>query len=950
MSVVDVQGSDEALGNPGEQHGAEALGSPGAQRRDESLGDPGGQRSDEALRDPLLFTRMVVPDRPARSLRRHRLARHLDEGLATPLTLVNGPAGAGKTLAVADWAAGLDRPVAWLTAESGDRRPGEFWAYLLESLRRAGVALAVRVPADAVRVDRRMLALLAEELRARDDGVVAVVDEFERVTGADVAEQVEFVLRHAGGGLRLVLVARTEPLLPLHRYRVAGQLTEVRGAELAFTDDEAALLLELHGLRLPSATVHALVERTRGWAAGLRLCAMAALEADDPEVYLKEFEADRGAVADFLLAEVLARQPGDAQDLLLRTSVLRRFDPPLANALTGRSDAEPLLVGLHRENAFVEPLGHGWYRLHPLFREILLAHLRVRLPGLEPELHRRAAHRLLRSGDLAEALTHAAAAGDWDFAADALVDDLALGQYFTGLHAGGLRRLFAGMGAMETKETLGTPGALGTVESTDGDGTSGSLAPPSPSPSAGLLHAARAFGARDIGLGFARLARADQGMAGGEGSPRARVCSAFLHGVGARLTGDPDLATRALHDFSAACTDVPSALLGRHPELRALLLVQVGAAYVWGGRFEEARAVLAGAVSGDDPSGGPRAEALELLALIDQLYGWPRRAERKVPVGAGTGLGALVLAAVAIERDDLDRAQALLDETTETTERTGTTDTTAIAGMAEAARAVTATAAPAPPLPPPGPLFDAVRALVRARLMLARGHPRGVAPTPPDTTPTPSPWIDAQRAALALAGAPAARRAEAAEGLAAAGHPAPLGAVEAAWLLLAAGRARDAAALVGRVRGDHRAGPAVTVRAALVRARLAELAGDAGAARRLLGQALLDGRRERLRRPFLDAGAWVEPLLSTEPLDELAAGWLPYGEGVSGEPPPVGELSEREREVLRRLAGMMSAQEIAADLCVSVNTVKTHLKGVYRKLAVNRRNDAVRRARELGLL
>ncbi|MEV7285603.1 LuxR C-terminal-related transcriptional regulator [Streptomyces sp. NPDC093252] len=883
-------------------------------------------RSDDPLGDPLLFTRTVVPDRPARALRRARLTRHLDQGLATPLTLVNGAAGAGKTVAVAEWAAGLGRPVAWLTAEAGDRRPGEFWAYLLESLRRAGVAPALRVPADAVRVDRRMLALLAEQLRGRDDGgVVAVVDAFEQVTGGEVAEQIEFVLRHAGGGLRLVLVARTEPLLPLHRYRVAGQLTEVRGAELAFTDDETALLLELHGLRLPSATVHALVERTGGWAAGLRLCAMAALEADDPEIYLKEFEADRGAVADFLLAEVLAQQSGDAQDLLLRTSVLRRFSPPLANALTGRSDAEPLLVGLHRDNAFVEPLGHNWYRLHPLFREILRAHLRVRLPGLEPELHRRAARRLLGSGDLAEALTHAAAAGDWDFAAGALVDDLALGQYFTGLRAGGLQRLFAGMEGMEGMEGVGgcRPLSSSTV----------------------LLHAARAFRARDIRLGFALLARADRG----EVSPATRVCSAFLHGVGARLTGDPDLATRALHDFSAACTDVPAALLGRHPELRALLLVQVGGAYVWGGRFEEARAVLTEAAPGGDPCDGPRAEARELLALIDHLYGWPRRAERKVPAGgAGTGLGALVLAAVAIERDDLDRARALLDETAGGTDTSQGRETSTAGGTLS------------------DPLLDAVRALVRARLTLARGHPRGVVP---GIVPgaTPSPWIDARRAALALASgrAEAAEAAEAAEVLAGAGCPAPLDAVEGAWLLLAAGRARAAAALVGRVRGDHRAGPAVTVRAALVRARLAELAGDTGTARRLLGQALLDGRRERLRRPFLDAGAWLGPLLTAPPLDELAAGWLPCGNAVGGgavggdgvgggavggDSPPVGELSEREREVLRRLAGMMSTQEIAADLCVSVNTVKTHLKGVYRKLAVNRRNDAVRRARELGLL
>ncbi|MFE2039360.1 response regulator transcription factor, partial [Streptomyces sp. NPDC059477] len=227
----------------------------------------------------------------------------------------------------------------------------------------------------------------------------------------------------------------------------------------------------------------------------------------------------------------------------------------------------------------------------------------------------------------------------------------------------------------------------------------------------------------------------------------------------------------------------------------------------------------------------------------------------------------------------------------------------------------------------------------------------------------PSPWVEEQRALiLACARLAGGRGEEAGEVVAEAvgelvgGDPgeygSALGAVEAARVLLAAGRAEDAAGLVRRVRGDRHAGPAVTVRASLVRARLALAAGDTPGARRLVGQALLDGRRERLRRPFLDARDWIGPLLTTPPLAELAASWLPYGPpvAVAGTAPLVGELSAREREVLRGLAAMMSTQDIAADLCVSVNTVKTHLKGVYRKLAVNRRNDAVRRARELGLL
>ncbi len=158
-------------------------------------------------------------------------------------------------------------------------------------------------------MDHTLLARLAADLSVRDRPVVVVLDEYDRVTDPEIADQLEFVLHHAGRGMRLIFVTRTEPLLPLHRYRAAGDMTEIRDAELAFTPEEAAALLELHGLRLSVHAARGLVERTRGWAAGLRLCALAAQERPDPETYLKEFEADRSTVADFLLAEVLKRQP-----------------------------------------------------------------------------------------------------------------------------------------------------------------------------------------------------------------------------------------------------------------------------------------------------------------------------------------------------------------------------------------------------------------------------------------------------------------------------------------------------------------------------------------------------------------------------------------------------------------------------------------------------------------
>ncbi|WP_242427208.1 MULTISPECIES: LuxR C-terminal-related transcriptional regulator [unclassified Streptomyces] len=893
------------------------------------------------LGDPFLRTRIVPPTLPATFLRRPRLVERLGPAPGTPLTLVNGPAGAGKTLLAADWAAGLGRPVAWLTAEAGDERPAVFWTYVLQALRGSGTPLrpALAVRPDAPGVDPRLLEALAAELCELAEPAVLVIDEFDRVTSPEVAEQLALVLRHAGPGLRLVIGTRTEPLMPLHGYRLAGRLTEIRAAELAFTREEAGALLDLHGLSLSADAVGALVDRTRGWAAGLRLCALAARESPDPEAYLKDFEADRSTVADFLLAEVLKGRSEEAQDLLLRVSVLTRFDPGLANALTGRIDAEPLLCALVRENAFVEALGHSSYRLHPLFREILRAHLRERLPALEPELHRRAARWLRRSGSLYETLAHSTAAGEWGFAADALVEDLAMGQLFTGLRSDDLVRLCSAM----------PPEATGTAPE--------------------LVRAALDLSRYDLPRGLAHLRRAGEQLADSPASeaPEAQLGRALLEALAARLTGCPVRAERAAEAAERLRQEVPARLLEGHPEHGALLGTHLGSALLWAGRFEDARATLTSVAesSRSDSVALPLEESREHLALIDHLNGWPGRAERRVLAGAagteaepppepgpgradasagpapvpglglgpGLALGRIVLAAVAVDRDELDRARALLDETAQLDAATH------------------------------DPVTSAGRALALGRLLLVEGHPRAAAAAahPAVAAAVDSPWASGHEALVVSAAHLAEGRPEqAAELLGDVTPDHPAVAVEAARILLDAGRAEAAAELVDGIRAGGRAGPAVTVRAALVRAHVAEEAGDGDTARKLVAQALLDARRERLRRPFLDARPWIRHLLAVPPLRELAAGWLTPGPAAAAAPgaaaadpaPPLAVvgLSERERDVLRRLALMMSTEEIAADLYLSVNTVKTHLKGAYRKLAVNRRNDAVRRARELGLL
>ncbi|MGW7528964.1 LuxR C-terminal-related transcriptional regulator [Streptomyces sp. NPDC054783] len=873
----------------------------------------------DPLGEPFLRTRFALPARPAVFLRRPRLDEHLDQAFGTPLTMVNGSAGAGKTLLVADWAARQRQPVAWFTTEAGDQGCGVFWAYVLEALRAAGVPLPsdIGCPGDASRVDHGLLSRLAHELNGLERPVILVLDEFDRVTSARIAEQLEFVLHHAGRGLLLVVVTRTEPLLPLHRYRAAGAMTEIRGAELAFTVEEAAALLELHGLRLPTAAVRALVERTGGWAAGLRLCALAARQSPDPSAYLRDFEAGRSTIADFLLTEVLKRQPVRVQDLLLRVSVVERFSPELVAELTGRGGTEPILAALHSQNAFVEDLGHSWYRLHPLFGEILRAHLRFRSPGLETELHRRAAQWLHASGALPEALAHGAAAGDWNFTTRTLVDDLAIGQLFTGLRANDLTELFSRMG------------------------------PEATSAAADLVRAARELSRGDVERGLIQLRRAEERL---DARPDAatRLSLVLLQSLAARLTGSPGMAEQAVATAERLWGEVPAELLDSHPEFSALLLTHVGSARLWAGRFDDARAALSTVAGcpGGVSTALPREDSLGQLALIDYLNGWLCRAERKAqaalreterfglrdPGFPGAGLGQLVLAAVAVDRDELRAARALLDE-------------------AAAASGV-----------PRDPVTAAGRSLATSRLLLSRGEPRAAAAAADLDVRAlvDSPWAEVQTALVASAAHLAEGRTDSAlkvlDDLSSDGEPA--WAAELAWARFAAGNQETALELLDSIRTHRHTGPRAAVQCALVRAGAAQET-DVAAARKLLAGALLQARRERLRRPFLEAGPRIRHLLDSPPLQDLAAGWLtsghpapPGGPGAAGDGSclVVEELSGREREVVGRLAELMSTEEIAADLYVSVNTVKTHLKSAYRKLGVNGRAEAVRRARDQGLI
>jgi LuxR family maltose regulon positive regulatory protein len=866
-----------------------------------------------------------VPVPPKTFVRRPRLVERLALGVQAPLTLVNGPAGAGKTLLVADWIGMEDAPsrVAWLTVEPEDNGPGVFWTYVLESMRRHGFGPpdSVGSPVRPGQVDHSLLARLAAHLSTVQEPVVLVLDEFDRVAGStEVADELEFVLRHVGDGLRLIIISRTEPLLPLHRYRAAGQVTDIRGADLAFLPQETSELLGRHGMRLSEQDTRALTEWTRGWAAGLRLCILAAQQAEDPVTFLKDFEAGRSTLADFLLAEVLDAQQAETQDLMLRSSILEQIHPALANALTGRDDAEPILDGLQRANAFVESIGHSWYRLHPLFAEILQVHLRVRCPGLEPELHRKAARWLTRAGLFAEALPHAADAGDWEHTASQFVEELAIGQLLTGLDAGRLDRLFFQM----PPDTAG--------------------------PAADLVRTARELTRHDVDRGLDHLSRAQENLYnGGPPSAALRLSCALLRVLAARMIGSAELAEAAAKDVAEAERAIPAERLEPHPELRALMLTDLGSAQLWAGRFDTARSTLSSAaqLSGGPETAFARHECLSRLALIDFLRGWPDRAERHareavaeaerggLPLSGRTGVAELVLAAVALDRDELGATHAHLEQ----------------ASHSSAA--------------PHDPIVIVGLTLLRSRLLLAKGRPKAALHLldeleKPQAAIEPSPWVQ-DRTALAKATAHLAEgRPEAATKiLERDGAAGPESVVAAARARLAVGSDEAALGLLGSLRAGPGEGPAITARVLLVRAQAADALGNTSVAVRLAARALSTARPGQLRRPFLEAGPWLQSLVRRRPALVRGHDWLPptlVGDPRTHDvhrPDPdlmAEPLSEREHEVLERLAQTMSTEEIATDLHLSVNTVKTHLKSIYRKLSATRRSEAVRHARELHLL
>ena len=457
--------------------------------------------------------------------------------------------------------------MAWVSLDT-TKRPTAFWSYVLAALRRCGAVppqnelaeLTVAGPRHQEEHVRR----IARGLSKLPQPVVLILDDFHHIDNPAVLRGLETLLRYPSP-LRLMLLSRSDPRLPLHRLRVAGELTEVRAADLAFRESEATALFHSAGLDLTADQRRILFGRTEGWPTGLRL---AALFARRPEVdrRIEDFSGDIGTVAEYLIEEVLAAQPLATRRFLLYTSVVERLCADLANALTDRSDGQRLLERLEQENAFVVAVGphKRWFRYHPLLADLLRHQLILEDPNVVPSLHRRAAQWFGAHGVALEAVRHAVQARDWP-----LVGRLVITHAAPRLVSAEGPALMALLGEIPANE-LSATAELGTC--------------------AALLR----YGARDYAALPSVVARARAQLAGRDPASRrpTEVVLRVLDIVAARAVGDLPGLIAATSDVLTWLPEIPADVMPAGPQLRALALGNRGVALLWTGETEEAETSL----------------------------------------------------------------------------------------------------------------------------------------------------------------------------------------------------------------------------------------------------------------------------------------------------------------------------------------------------------------------
>lgn len=853
-----------------------------------------------------------------------------------PLVLVSAPAGFGKTTLVAEWLA-ADNSTAWLSLERRDSDPSVFWSYVIAALQKIApdvgsdaAALLEASPASPSSVEA-VVASLVNDLAVVPNDIVLVLDDYHAVESLDVQESMQFLVDHLPPELHLVVASRADPPWPLSGLRARGELVEVRAADLRFTAEEAATYLnDAMGLDLTPAHVDVLEGRTEGWIAALQLAALSLQGRDDPAAFIAGFAGDDRFVVDYLVDEVLDRQPDDIRMFLLETSILTRLSAPLCAAVSGLGDAKGALTTLERSNLFLVALDdrRHWYRYHHLFADVLRARLIDELPDRVADLHRRASDWFEANGDRPEAVRHAMAAEDHARAAD-LVElaipelrqhrqDATQQAWLDALPRGVFENrpllTLALVGArMVTGEVAGVAELLDRID--------GWLDPDQPQDDlvvldhaefrrlpaqAAMYRAAIALLGGDPAATIAHGERAG-GLSGAD-DPVGQGAAAALIGLAHWTMGELDAAER---QYAAAI-----AAFERAGHLADILGCSLGLADI-----QVARGRLGAA-------GRTLTKALELATAHAPLRGTP-----DMHIG---------LSELHLERNELDAA----------------------------AEHLRASLALGPHLALPQHAYR--WRVVDARLRAAGGDFAGALELlreaerqyQTDYSPSMRPvTATTARVQLAAGDVEAAERWATASGLTPDDAPVYLREYQHLTLvrvLLATNRAAEAVSLAQRVHdvagaGGH-GGNAIE---ALVLLTLGlEATGETARALVTLAEALDQPAAEGYVRVFLDAGAPMTALLGSAVRHGRAAGRaeaiLAAAAAPTIRPTPrqqglVDELSGRELDVLRLLRTDLTGPEIAGELVVSINTVRTHTKNIFMKLGVTNRRAAVRRADELGL-
>ncbi|MEV1330626.1 LuxR C-terminal-related transcriptional regulator [Micromonospora costi] len=928
---------------------------------------------------PLLASRLTPPAPPEPVVARPRLLRRLDAGSAGPVTLVSAPAGWGKTTLLASWirlvggSAGegaevrpdgsvdaASRPVpAWVSVEVGDDGD-RLWSYLAAALRdTVDAPEAGPVPDHPPRPDQ--LELLAAALAARERPVLLVLDDLHRVTDPAALTGLEFLLRHAEQRLRLVVGARAGLPLAVHRLRLAGELTEIGPDDLAFTDDEVADLFAAHGVHLPGAALRRLRERTGGWPAVLRFAALALHRQPDVTRWVERFGGDQPEIAGYLHEEVLAAVEPEARDMLRRTALAETVCADLADALTGRGDSGRVLADLAGDGGLLtrDDSRPPWYRCHPLLTDLLRAEL-SRVPDDElRELHLRAAGWYAHNGRPADALRHALTAGRWDLASEIFVAEWPELAPYDGAAPAGPAPTPPPPEAVRRDPEVALACAAERAQA--GDGTAAAAHLRTAATHAGTLPVPH----RDR---FLRLATALEltlaRLAGDPAEVRAAAARLVRNRIApAGRTGGVATAEETPGPTGAG----PRGGATEDADLRAFAGTALGLTELAEGQLPAGR--FARALAAAREAGRPRTELVcaSRSALLQAVRGELRAAEASarealaMPACQGwacrvdCGYAYLALAVVALHRDQPEEAAANLALAAPATgeERDGRPSGARVpAGEATAA---------------------AVAALCRAWLRHDQGDPAAAQRLLAEARARTADRPGGSELAHLLVAADADLRADrgdldGARGLLAEpvrdrAEPVEPLAVALARVELRAGDARAA----GRTLPDWQAPEAaawplpVRLEAGLLDAVLAQRGGDERRAGRLLEQVLDLAAPEGFRRVFLRAGPGARDLLAAH-LDTGTAHWSTVSDLVRGadeptervpvEPGPTLDepLTERELTILRYLQSILSNVEIASELSLSVNTVKTHVRNIYRKLDATRRREAVRRARELRLI